>query len=1043
MLRTRILRRLVSAAFTLVLISIISFLVIQLPPGDVVSNWIKQQEIVSGSSLPPATIDMLRERYGFGEPMVVQYLKWVGGFFRGDFGFSVIYDEAPVAEIVGRRIGMTFLLVVLALIVSWGLAIPLGIYAATHKNQAADYIMSNVALFGLSIPDFLMAVVYLFIAVFLLDSNYTGGLFSDAYVNAQWSAARLWDFLKHLAVPLFILSIGGMAGTYRIMRANLLDLLDQQFVETARAKGLRERAVIYRHAARIAINPLISRLGMQLPVLLNGTIIISIVLDLPTLGPPFYRALIAQDMFLAGTVLMILAVTLLVGNVIADILLAWSDPRGCAMVETGTTPRLGGGQRQAAPKPEAADDYRLLSVRQLMWRKFLRNRLAVFSAGVLVVLYLATIFAGFVAPYGPQDGVSRLSYAPPTRVRFCDEAGCSLRPFVYAQASERNMTTFMLEIVEDTSERHHIYFFEHGASYRILGLIPGTLHLFGTRSDDARVSLMGNDQRGRDLFSRIIYGSQVTLSVGLVGVAIMVALGSVIGTLSGYFGGWFDNVVQRFIETLRVFPEIPLWMALSAGDPADLAAGMGLCGHRRGAGLPRLDGARARGARPDADAQEARLRPGGRGLGRDHRTDRPQAPDPQHDEPHHRHRDAGGADHDPRGIGAVLPRHRRAASDDELGAAALGRLQGTGDRALSLDAVPRRLHPGDGAGLQLPGRRAARHGGPVLVSVLSVRDLHTHYHVEQGLLRAVDGVSFDIAAGETLGIVGESGCGKSVTARSIMRLLPARVGEIAGGEIVFAGRDGTVDIAALKPNDPRMRAIRGGEIGMIFQEPMTSLNPVHRIGDQIVEAIRTHSDVTRAEAWDRAVRLLDRVGINDPQARAKQYPHAFSGGMRQRAMIAMALSSDPRLLIADEPTTAVDVTVEAQILALIEELQDERDMAVMLITHDLNVVGEIADRVVVMYLGRVMEVTQADTVFDAPAHPYTQGLLASLPLIGRRDRLSPIEGSVPGPHERPPGCPFAPRCPQAMPKCAQMPPMFDVGPGTRAACWLHDGAGHE
>ena len=321
------LRRLLSALFTLFLISVISFVVIQLPPGDVISNWVKEQEIISGASLPPETMEMLRDRYGFGEPMVVQYLKWVGGFFRGDFGFSVLYDGAPVAQIVGARIGMTFLLVVLALVISWGLAIPLGIYAATHKNRLGDYLMSNVALIGLSIPDFLMAVFFLFVAVFLMDSNYVGGLYSTEFRDAPWTLERLWDFLKHLAVPLFIISFGGMAGTFRIMRANLLDVLDQQFVETARAKGLRERAVIYRHAARIAINPLISRLGMQLPVLLNGSIITSIVLDLPMLGPPFYRALIAQDMFLAGTILMILAATLLIGNVLADLLLAWSDPR--------------------------------------------------------------------------------------------------------------------------------------------------------------------------------------------------------------------------------------------------------------------------------------------------------------------------------------------------------------------------------------------------------------------------------------------------------------------------------------------------------------------------------------------------------------------------------------------------------------------------------------------------------------------------------------------------------------------------------------------
>jgi len=215
----------------------------------------------------------------------------------------------------------------------------------------------------------------------------------------------------------------------------------------------------------------------------------------------------------------------------------------------------------------AGHDYTLLSVRQLMWHKFVSNRLAVFSACVLFVLYTMTILAGFVAPYGPQDGVGRLSYAPPTPVRFCDDAGCSLRPFVYGLNSERNLETLLLEFVPDESERHYIYLFERGSDYRILGLIPWDMHLFGTRSEEARVSLLGNDQRGRDLFSRIVYGGQVSLSVGLVGVGIMVVLGSVIGTLSGYFGGWFDNFTQRFIETLRVFPEIPLWMALSAAIP--------------------------------------------------------------------------------------------------------------------------------------------------------------------------------------------------------------------------------------------------------------------------------------------------------------------------------------------------------------------------------------------------------------------------------------------------------------------------------------------
>ncbi|MXU64397.1 ABC transporter ATP-binding protein [Oceanomicrobium pacificus] len=326
------------------------------------------------------------------------------------------------------------------------------------------------------------------------------------------------------------------------------------------------------------------------------------------------------------------------------------------------------------------------------------------------------------------------------------------------------------------------------------------------------------------------------------------------------------------------------------------------------------------------------------------------------------------------------------------------------------------------------------------MTLLSVQGLHTHYHVEQGTLRAVDDVSFEIAEGETVGVVGESGCGKSVTARSIMGLLPRRIGEIAAGEIRFAARGGTLDLAQQDPLGPVMRDIRGNDIGMIFQEPMTSLNPVYTIGAQIVEAIRLHSDLSKADAWAKAEQLLERVGINEPARRAKQYPHAFSGGMRQRAMIAMALSSDPRLLIADEPTTAVDVTVEAQILALLEELKRERNMALMLITHDLNVVGEIADRVIVMYLGRVVETTTAARVFDDPKHPYTRGLLASLPSLGRRTRLTPIEGTVPGPHQRPAGCPFAPRCAQATEKCNTQPPTFRIDAETSVACWLYDDA---
>ncbi|MCY3906605.1 MAG: ABC transporter ATP-binding protein [Anaerolineaceae bacterium] len=325
-------------------------------------------------------------------------------------------------------------------------------------------------------------------------------------------------------------------------------------------------------------------------------------------------------------------------------------------------------------------------------------------------------------------------------------------------------------------------------------------------------------------------------------------------------------------------------------------------------------------------------------------------------------------------------------------------------------------------------------------TLLDVRDLKTWFYLEQGIIRAVDGVSFGLRRGETLGIVGESGCGKSVTARTVMRLLPLDTARITGGEIVWNPAGGRqLDLVQLDPHGTEIRSIRGNEIAMIFQEPMTSLNPVYSIGHQIMEAIRLHQQVGKDEARQRAIDMLGLVGIPEAEQRVDQYQHQYSGGMRQRAMIAMALSCNPQLLIADEPTTALDVTIEAQILDLIRQIQEERDMALIMITHDLNVIGEIADQVIVMYLGKVVEAASVDSIFEDSKHPYTQGLLQSLPQIGRRDRLSSIEGSVPGPHERPAGCSFAPRCPHVMDRCRSLaPPVFQIDESTSAACWLYE-----
>jgi peptide/nickel transport system ATP-binding protein len=325
-------------------------------------------------------------------------------------------------------------------------------------------------------------------------------------------------------------------------------------------------------------------------------------------------------------------------------------------------------------------------------------------------------------------------------------------------------------------------------------------------------------------------------------------------------------------------------------------------------------------------------------------------------------------------------------------------------------------------------------------TVLSVRDLRTYFDTERGTVKSVDGVSFDVRRGETVAVVGESGSGKSVTSLSVMRLIAQPPGRYAGGEIHFTGKDGTTT-DLLKASDQQMRAIRGNDISMIFQEPMTSLNPVYTVGDQIAEAIVLHQKKSRGEAMKAAIEMLRAVGISAPERRAKNFPHQMSGGMRQRVMIAMALCCRPALLIADEPTTALDVTIQAQILALIAGLKRDTGTSVLFITHNLGVVAQIADRVVIMYGGRVVEQGTVREVFTAPRHPYTRGLLNSVPGAWKRlggeagSRLQAIPGNVPSPFRLPPGCAFAPRCDRATPACNEaMPPLIELTGGRQSRC---------
>ena len=339
-------------------------------------------------------------------------------------------------------------------------------------------------------------------------------------------------------------------------------------------------------------------------------------------------------------------------------------------------------------------------------------------------------------------------------------------------------------------------------------------------------------------------------------------------------------------------------------------------------------------------------------------------------------------------------------------------------------------------------------------ALLEIKNLKTHFHLQEGVVRAVDGVSFDIQRGQTLGIIGESGCGKSVTAHSILRLVPSPPGNIVDGEILLhrhengnteGQSEGQTDLARLDPRGAEIRAIRGAEISMVFQEPMTSFGPMHTIGNQIMESIVLHQEgVDSTEARELVIENLRKVGIPRPSQIVDAYPHQLSGGMRQRAMIAMALSCSPRLLIADEPTTALDVTIQAQILELLTTLQEEFGMAIIFITHNLGVIAEVADEVAVMYLGRIVEQANVTELFDNPQHPYTQGLLNSIPHIDEEKlpRLRAIEGVVPDPYEIPSGCAFSDRCPNFIPGVCDraMPELAETGQGHNVRCFLYSDA---
>ena len=934
-----VLKRLLAVVPVMLGLTVIVFLIMSLIPGDPATA-------ILGSYATPENVARLNSQLGLDKPLFQQYFIWLSNLLQGDLGHSYSLNR-PVLDEVLERFSATLILAGAALVLCtvWGILI--GIWTAARQFGWTDRILTFAVLIGISVPSFWLGL--LLILVFAVNLRWLPA--SGMY--AIYGGGDLPDLLRHLVLPALTLSVVATGVIARLPRSAMLEVLRQDYIRTARAKGVSEGRVLYGHAFRAALVSVIPVVGVQAGFVLGGAVYIETVFQWPGVGRMLVQAISQRDILLVQGGVIVVAASYVLFNLLADL-----------------------AQSLARSPGEDMNTAALANAARLLFR----NRLAGFGAVVLSLVFLITLAAPLLPLPDPD---------------ITDPANRLLRP-----------------------------------------LAPG--HLLGT------------DHLGRDLLSRLIWGTLLSLAVGISASLIAATIGSAIGIIAGYFGGRTDNVIMHGVDMLMAFPYILLALAIVA------VLGPGLLNalyavavvnipffarNIRGATVAIahrefVDGARLSGMGDwriiwseillnvlpviviamSTTVGWMILETAGLsflGLG----SQPPQA-------------DLGSMLGEGRKLLITAP-HASIVPGAMIFIIVMSiNLLGDGIR----DALDPRLRSG---ALSRPApvtrvERASVPGRRDTDAVLSVDKLETCFEVGERIYRAVQGVDLEVRRGECLGIIGESGSGKSVTALSLLGLVAWPPGVICGGRVDLDGTD------LLAIDFETLRSIRGGRVSYVFQDPLSTLHPLYPVGDQLVEAIRCHRPVTKADTCAEAVELLRQVRIPNPEARVDNYPHEMSGGMRQRVGIAMALANDPDVIIADEPPTALDVTVQAQILSMLSDLRTERDLALVFITHDFGVVAQLCDRVLVMYAGQIVESGPASEVLAAPSHPYTARLMECVPQLGGgRRELSAIPGLPPAVDNLPLGCGFAPRCDRAGEDCrAAAIETSASGPGRSVRC-LH------